>query len=89
MEAPVWYANPDPNKKKIANRLKGNLVALHGLGNSITILNSIDAISELFDKRANNYSHRPIYTVVGELMGLDNVMWHPFFCRALLQNEPL
>ena len=45
----------------------------HGLGQSIVVLNSKQAIDDLLEKRGNLYSDRPRYTVVGELMGLDRV----------------
>jgi len=49
----------------------GDLVCLHGLGTNVLVLNSLQAINDLLDKRGNIYSHRPIFTVVGELMGLN------------------
>ncbi|KAK7452187.1 hypothetical protein VKT23_012290 [Stygiomarasmius scandens] len=49
----------------------GDLVFLHGLGNKILVINDLQFINELFEKRWNNYSDRPIFTVAGELMGLD------------------
>ncbi|OBZ74343.1 O-methylsterigmatocystin oxidoreductase [Grifola frondosa] len=52
----------------------GDLVFLHGLGNQVLVLNSMKAINDLVDKRANVYSHRPVFTVVGELMGLGQSM---------------
>lgn len=52
----------------------GDLVFFHGLGNNVLILNSMEAITDLLDKRGNIYSHRPIFTVVGELMALGQSM---------------
>ncbi|KAJ7083067.1 cytochrome P450 [Mycena belliarum] len=52
----------------------GNIVYIHGLGNSIVILNSLDAITDLLTKHGHLYSERPIFTMVGELMGLDRSM---------------
>ncbi|THU99233.1 cytochrome P450 [Dendrothele bispora CBS 962.96] len=52
-------------------RSYGDLVYLHGLGNKVLVVNDIQAVNELFEKRWSLYSHRPIFTVVGELMGLD------------------
>lgn len=51
----------------------GDVVYLDVLGNSILVLNSLEAINDLFDKQALNYSDRPTFTMVGELMGLDQV----------------
>ncbi|PPQ88910.1 hypothetical protein CVT25_009145 [Psilocybe cyanescens] len=49
----------------------GDLVRLHGLGTDLIALNSLDAIDDLLGKRGHIYSHRPTFTVVGEMMGLD------------------
>ena len=51
----------------------GDIVHLQGLGQSIIILNSKQAIDDLLEKRGNLYSNRPRYTVVGEMMGVDRV----------------
>ena len=48
----------------------GGLVFFHGLGNRVLVLNSLKAINHLFDMRGQIYSDRPVFTVVGELMGL-------------------
>lgn len=52
----------------------GNLLHIHGLGNNIIVLNDIKAANDLLDKRGAIYSHRPVFTVVGELMGLGKSM---------------
>lgn len=51
----------------------GEVMYFHGLGNRILVLNSLRTISDLLDKRTHIYSDRPIFTVVGELMGLAQV----------------
>jgi hypothetical protein len=51
----------------------GDIVYLSGLGNSIIILNSLDAITDLLSKRGHLFSDRPVFTMAGELMGLDRV----------------
>ncbi|KAF8173756.1 cytochrome P450 [Mycena galopus ATCC 62051] len=51
-----------------------NVVYLEVLGNSIVVLNSMEAIGDLLERRAWNYSHRPTFTMVGELMGLDRTI---------------
>jgi hypothetical protein len=51
----------------------GDVVHLSGLGSSVVILNSLDAANDLLDKRGNNYSDRPIFTVVGEMMRCEKV----------------
>lgn len=43
------------------------------LGSPIVVLNTIESVNALFDKRAVNYSHRPIFTMGGELIGFDRV----------------
>ncbi|KAF5388377.1 hypothetical protein D9615_000792 [Tricholomella constricta] len=52
----------------------GDLIFFHGLGTTVLVVNSVEAIKDLLDKRAHNYSHRPVFTVVGELMGLEKGM---------------
>ncbi|KAF9058453.1 cytochrome P450 [Rhodocollybia butyracea] len=52
----------------------GDIIHLHGLRQSIIVLNSKQTIDEFLEKRGNIYSHRPRYTVVGEMMGLDRGM---------------
>ncbi|KAJ3807552.1 cytochrome P450 [Lentinula aff. lateritia] len=51
----------------------GDVVHLHGLRQSIIILNSKQAMDDLLDKRGAIYSNRPQFTVV-EMMGLDRGM---------------
>ncbi|KAG5729746.1 O-methylsterigmatocystin oxidoreductase [Termitomyces sp. T112] len=48
----------------------GDLVFFHGLGSKILVLNTLEVIEDLCDKRAAIYSNRPLFTVVSELMGL-------------------
>ncbi|KAJ7127124.1 cytochrome P450 [Mycena epipterygia] len=52
----------------------GDLVFFHGLGNNILVLNSMESVVDLLDKRGNIYSHRPEFTVAGELMALGQSM---------------
>ena len=54
----------------------GSLVGLRVLRTRIVVLNSHEAMVELLEKRGNNYSHRPIFTVLGELMNLNKVRMH-------------
>ncbi|KAJ7764870.1 cytochrome P450 [Mycena metata] len=49
----------------------GDLVCFRGLGTTILVLNSMEAINDLLDRRASIYSHRPIFTFLGEIMGVD------------------
>jgi hypothetical protein len=46
------------------------------------VLNSLDVVVELLQRRAWNYSHRPVFTMIGELMGLDNVWSDVFLLRG-------
>ncbi|EIM81797.1 cytochrome P450 [Stereum hirsutum FP-91666 SS1] len=52
----------------------GDLIFFHGLGRSVLVLNKLSVINDLFDKRGDNYSHRPVLAVLGGLMGLDQSM---------------
>ncbi|KIK71103.1 hypothetical protein GYMLUDRAFT_33229 [Collybiopsis luxurians FD-317 M1] len=47
----------------------GDLIYIQVFGNPILVLNSPQAISDLFEKRSANYSSRPIRTMVVELIG--------------------
>lgn len=53
----------------------GDLVFFQGFSNKVLVLNSMSAIDDLLEKRANIYSDRPLLTAVGELMGLGQVSW--------------
>ncbi|OCH86920.1 hypothetical protein OBBRIDRAFT_837787 [Obba rivulosa] len=46
----------------------GNLVLFRGLRKNVLVLNSLQVINDLFDKRAPNYSHRPDSVFGGELI---------------------
>ncbi|GJE90538.1 cytochrome P450 [Phanerochaete sordida] len=61
-------------KLQLYKRDYGDLVFFHGLGNSVLVLNTMDAIADLLEQRAEVYSDRPAFTVVGELMGLGQSM---------------
>lgn len=52
----------------------GRLVYLHGLGVSILVLNDVELVAELFEKRPGIYSDRPRFTVAGDLLELDKLM---------------
>ncbi|KAJ7149461.1 cytochrome P450 [Mycena crocata] len=56
-------------------RKYGSIVYMNIFGNSIVVLNTMDAIVDLLERRAGNYSHRPVFTMAGELMGLDNASY--------------
>jgi len=47
-------------------------VYVEALGNGILILNTLEVVNDLLEKRATLYSDRPGFVMVGELMGLDN-----------------
>ncbi|KAJ7146035.1 cytochrome P450 [Mycena epipterygia] len=49
----------------------GDLLFFYGLGNNVLVLSSLKAMNDLLDSKA---VHRPTFTVVGELMGLDQSM---------------
>ncbi|KAI0746370.1 cytochrome P450 [Daedaleopsis nitida] len=52
----------------------GDMVFFHGLGTKVLVLNSMEVITELLEKRSSVYSDRPKFTVVGDLMGLGQSM---------------
>ncbi|KAK7037675.1 hypothetical protein VNI00_010900 [Paramarasmius palmivorus] len=52
----------------------GDLVHFHGLGYKVVFLNTLEAINDLLEKRSHLYSHRPVFTLGGELMGMDQSM---------------
>ncbi|OCH91964.1 cytochrome P450 [Obba rivulosa] len=49
----------------------GNLVYFHGFGKSVLVINSLEAMNDLLDKRANKYSDRPMLIFGSELVGLN------------------
>ncbi|KAF7304569.1 Cytochrome P450 [Mycena chlorophos] len=49
----------------------GNVVYIEIFGNKLVLLNSLQAVTDLFEKQGVLYSHRPEAIMVGELMGLD------------------
>ena len=73
----------------------GDLIFFHGFGNNILVLNSMKTINDLLDKRGEIYSDRPVFTVVGELMGLGQVklrlnrnLWRDSCCAQSLPLLP-
>ncbi|KAF9074000.1 cytochrome P450 [Rhodocollybia butyracea] len=54
---------------EMCRRYESNIIHLSALGNSIIILNSAKAVSDLLDKRSSIYSSRPATVMLGELMG--------------------
>ncbi|KAF5344480.1 hypothetical protein D9758_014138 [Tetrapyrgos nigripes] len=67
----------------------GNLVFLHGLGNKVLVVNNIELIAELFEQRWSTYSHRPTFTVVGELMGVDQSLALMPYCDEWRESRKL
>ncbi len=57
----------------IQSFVPGDVVYLHGLGNSIVVLNDLKAVNELLDRKGAIYSHRPLFAAIGELVGLNQV----------------
>ncbi|KAJ3575314.1 hypothetical protein NP233_g1185 [Leucocoprinus birnbaumii] len=79
----IWRLNPKRAWLELTSLKEkhGDIIYYHGLGNSVLVLNSIDAIKDLLEKRNNTYSDRPVFTVVGDMMGLGQSM-------PLLPNGP-
>ncbi|OJT10984.1 AB hydrolase superfamily protein B1A11.02 [Trametes pubescens] len=67
------------DNSSVTNESIGDLVYFHGLGNRILVINSLQTIQQLFDKKGAIYSDRPSFTVVGELMNLGQVRSDMFF----------
>jgi hypothetical protein len=51
----------------------GDVIYLEVLGKPMLVLNSMEAINDLLDKRSDIYSCRPTLTMGGELIGFDKV----------------
>lgn len=51
----------------------GDIISLCVLGTDVVVLNTHKASVDLLEKRGSIYSGRPVFTVVGELMGLNQV----------------
>ncbi|KIK54688.1 hypothetical protein GYMLUDRAFT_99986 [Collybiopsis luxurians FD-317 M1] len=54
--------------------IHGDILFFRGLGNNVLVLNDLSIINDLLDEQGELYSHRPVLTVVGELMGLNRSM---------------
>ena len=58
-------------------RILGDLVYFQGFGKSLLVLNSLQAMTDLFEKRASKYSHRPNIIFGRELIGMGQVTFGP------------
>ncbi|KAJ4478446.1 cytochrome P450 [Lentinula aciculospora] len=70
----IFRVNLTEGAWKVFTRMKaqyGDIIFFHGLGTNILVLNSLKAVNDLLEKNGTIYSHRPVFTVAGELMGLD------------------
>ena len=59
-----------------SHRLKfsiGDIVSITALGHNMVILNTIENVTALLEKKSSIYSQRPELVVAGELMGLAKV----------------
>ena len=60
--------------KKLLNVCNvGSIVSLDILGSNLILLNTIETLKDLYDKRGSIYSDRPTFVVMGELVGFDQV----------------
>lgn len=73
MEVALWRVRSTLFYRQILTSSIGDIIGLRVLGNNILVLNDLKTINDLLDKRGATYSHRPVFTVVGELMELDKV----------------
>ncbi|KAJ7491280.1 cytochrome P450 [Mycena latifolia] len=67
----------------------GDLVYLHGFGKNALFVNSLSSINELFEKRWSIYSHRPIFTAVGELMGVNQSLALMPYCDEWREHRKI
>ncbi|KAF8884271.1 cytochrome P450 [Gymnopilus junonius] len=66
----------------------GDIVYYQGLGNSILVLNSLEAMTDLLVKKGNTYCSRPYFVVASELMNLINsTAFTPFGARWRLHRK--
>ncbi|KIP12415.1 hypothetical protein PHLGIDRAFT_498342 [Phlebiopsis gigantea 11061_1 CR5-6] len=52
-------------------QLYGDVIYIHIFGNPIVVLNSAEAVNDLFEKRSAIYSSRPVRTMINEVIGFD------------------
>ncbi|PBK86350.1 cytochrome P450 [Armillaria gallica] len=50
----------------------GDMLYVEALGRGILVLNTLDTVVDLLNDKADVYSDRPTFVMVGEMMGLDN-----------------
>ena len=73
----------------LAHHSSGPIVRLHGLGNEIIILNTIESVNDLLVKQGNLYADRPATTFGSELIGLNRVRTYIHLThQALLTLRP-
>lgn len=51
----------------------GDIVYVEAVGRGILVLNTMEAVVDLLNDKANIYSDRPNLVMVGDMMGLNNV----------------
>ncbi|KAI0052748.1 cytochrome P450 [Auriscalpium vulgare] len=54
-----------------SRELGDDVISLNILGNTMVVLNSAQAVADIFDKRGSNYSDRPDMPMIVDLMGWD------------------
>jgi hypothetical protein len=65
-----------PSARRIV-RVVSVFVAI--VSSSTVILNTLESVTALLEKRGSIYSHRPTLIMLGQLMGLNRVGAHIFF----------
>lgn len=55
---------------------QGDVVYTHVLGQGLVFLNSLEAASDLLDKRGSIYSDKPQLVMLGELCVTFDAFWH-------------
>ncbi|KAI0066963.1 cytochrome P450 [Artomyces pyxidatus] len=54
-----------------SRELGDDVISLNIMGNTMVVLNSAQAVADIFDKRGSNYSDRPDLPMIVDLMGWD------------------
>ncbi|KAK7056291.1 hypothetical protein VNI00_002844 [Paramarasmius palmivorus] len=57
--------------KAISDRYNSDIICLNILGSPVVVLNSLETVQELFEKRSALYADRPRFTMLNELCGMN------------------
>ena len=65
----------------------GDVIYIHIFGNPIVVLNSAEAVNDLFEKRSAIYSSRPVRTMINDLYAFFDASPFPIVTAGTLQNR--